>query len=267
MGVRPRGRSPGDHRGAARAAADRRGGLGEHRGDPGVPRRTGSRALRVHGGGRGAGPAPGGRAGAVPPHPVPPDRPSPGPPLAGAAARRPGRPRGPPPRGHRPAGRPARPEAHVGARLLGPRGAAGGDHPAAQRARHVPHGPVPAVPRDGAALAAGRARRTPRRLPGAGGGVPDVRGARDRPGGVAARARRLRHPEPRRRPRHGPVVRGVRGGGVLVPANPALLPQYATALAARGHATPWPPARTSACWCGSGREYADCHGTQARPWT
>ncbi|WP_236245050.1 SEC-C domain-containing protein [Streptomyces sp. CC210A] len=44
------------------------------------------------------------------------------------------------------------------------------------------------------------------------------------------------------------------------PANPALLPQYATALAARGHATPWPPARTSACWCGSGVAYGGCHG-------
>ncbi|MCH0540455.1 SEC-C domain-containing protein [Streptomyces sp. MUM 203J] len=44
------------------------------------------------------------------------------------------------------------------------------------------------------------------------------------------------------------------------PANPALLPQYATTLAARGHATPWPPARTSPCWCGSGAAYGECHG-------
>ncbi|WP_370412994.1 SEC-C metal-binding domain-containing protein [Streptomyces fradiae] len=44
------------------------------------------------------------------------------------------------------------------------------------------------------------------------------------------------------------------------PANPALLPQYTTTLAARGRATPWPPARTAPCWCGSGRTYGDCHG-------
>ncbi|MFC7991774.1 SEC-C domain-containing protein [Streptomyces pilosus] len=45
------------------------------------------------------------------------------------------------------------------------------------------------------------------------------------------------------------------------PDDPALLPQYATTLAARGRATAWPPERTAACWCGSGRTYGDCHGT------
>ncbi|MFF8829782.1 SEC-C metal-binding domain-containing protein [Streptomyces sp. NPDC015131] len=45
------------------------------------------------------------------------------------------------------------------------------------------------------------------------------------------------------------------------PANAALLPQYATTLAARGRATPWPPSRTAPCWCGSGTAYANCHGT------
>ncbi|MFE7773112.1 SEC-C domain-containing protein [Streptomyces sp. NPDC057445] len=44
------------------------------------------------------------------------------------------------------------------------------------------------------------------------------------------------------------------------PADPDLLPQYATTLAARGRATPWPPARGAACWCGSGAAYGDCHG-------
>ncbi|WP_406494428.1 SEC-C domain-containing protein [Streptomyces sp. NBC_00846] len=44
------------------------------------------------------------------------------------------------------------------------------------------------------------------------------------------------------------------------PAAPDLLPQYATTLAARGRAVPWPPARTAACWCGSGRTYQECHG-------
>ncbi|MFD7975994.1 SEC-C metal-binding domain-containing protein [Streptomyces sp. NPDC059071] len=44
------------------------------------------------------------------------------------------------------------------------------------------------------------------------------------------------------------------------PANPDLLPQYATTLAARGRATAWPPGRTEACWCGSGRTYGECHG-------
>ncbi|MFC8760867.1 SEC-C metal-binding domain-containing protein [Streptomyces sp. NPDC057193] len=44
------------------------------------------------------------------------------------------------------------------------------------------------------------------------------------------------------------------------PSNADLLPQYATTLAARGRATGWPPARSSACWCGSGRTYGECHG-------
>ncbi|MBV7698735.1 SEC-C domain-containing protein [Streptomyces sp. TRM70350] len=46
------------------------------------------------------------------------------------------------------------------------------------------------------------------------------------------------------------------------PADPTLLPQYATTLAARGRAVAWPPERTGACWCGSGRAYGDCHGTE-----
>ncbi|MFF8601627.1 YecA family protein [Streptomyces sp. NPDC015232] len=48
------------------------------------------------------------------------------------------------------------------------------------------------------------------------------------------------------------------------PANPALLPQYATTLAARGRATPWPPARGAECWCGSGRAYGGCHGAEGQ---
>ncbi|MBX9425024.1 SEC-C metal-binding domain-containing protein [Streptomyces lateritius] len=44
------------------------------------------------------------------------------------------------------------------------------------------------------------------------------------------------------------------------PSNADLLPQYATTLAARGRATGWPPARSSACWCGSSRSYGECHG-------
>ncbi len=44
------------------------------------------------------------------------------------------------------------------------------------------------------------------------------------------------------------------------PTTTALLPQYATTLAARGRATPWPPSRTAACWCGSGEAYGVCHG-------
>ncbi|MFI8810020.1 MULTISPECIES: SEC-C metal-binding domain-containing protein [unclassified Streptomyces] len=44
------------------------------------------------------------------------------------------------------------------------------------------------------------------------------------------------------------------------PADPDLLPQYATILAARGRAVPWPPARSAACWCGSGNAYRECHG-------
>ncbi|MGW7305503.1 SEC-C metal-binding domain-containing protein [Streptomyces sp. NPDC054835] len=48
------------------------------------------------------------------------------------------------------------------------------------------------------------------------------------------------------------------------PANPDLLPQYATTLAARGRATAWPPLRGAACWCGSGRAYGQCHGGATR---
>ncbi|MFD6416891.1 SEC-C metal-binding domain-containing protein [Streptomyces sp. NPDC060194] len=44
------------------------------------------------------------------------------------------------------------------------------------------------------------------------------------------------------------------------PDDPALLPQYATVLAARGRALPWPPERNAACWCGSGEQYRECHG-------
>ncbi|MCB5179646.1 SEC-C domain-containing protein [Streptomyces antimicrobicus] len=44
------------------------------------------------------------------------------------------------------------------------------------------------------------------------------------------------------------------------PASPSLLPEYATTLAARGKATPWPPSATSPCWCTSGKPYASCHG-------
>ncbi|NGO11454.1 SEC-C domain-containing protein, partial [Streptomyces sp. HC44] len=44
------------------------------------------------------------------------------------------------------------------------------------------------------------------------------------------------------------------------PADASLLPQYATTLAARGRAIPWPPQRGTACWCGSGRTYEECHG-------
>ncbi|MFF5492064.1 SEC-C domain-containing protein [Streptomyces aquilus] len=44
------------------------------------------------------------------------------------------------------------------------------------------------------------------------------------------------------------------------PADTALLPQYATTLAARGRAVAWPPQRGAVCWCGSERVYADCHG-------
>ncbi|MFF9326571.1 SEC-C domain-containing protein [Streptomyces sp. NPDC014776] len=47
------------------------------------------------------------------------------------------------------------------------------------------------------------------------------------------------------------------------PADATLLPQYATTLAARGRAIPWPPERTAPCWCGSGRTYGECHGTDA----
>ncbi|MCX2925280.1 SEC-C domain-containing protein [Streptomyces sp. NEAU-W12] len=48
-----------------------------------------------------------------------------------------------------------------------------------------------------------------------------------------------------------------------VPDDTGLLPQYATTLAARGRALPWPPLRSAACWCGSGRTYGECHGTTA----
>ncbi|MGW4200464.1 SEC-C metal-binding domain-containing protein [Streptomyces sp. NPDC004726] len=44
------------------------------------------------------------------------------------------------------------------------------------------------------------------------------------------------------------------------PANADLLPQYATTLASRGRAIPWPPAKGAPCWCGSGGAYRDCHG-------
>ncbi|MFF5189457.1 SEC-C domain-containing protein [Streptomyces sp. NPDC000345] len=44
------------------------------------------------------------------------------------------------------------------------------------------------------------------------------------------------------------------------PADGDLLPQYATTLAARGRAVAWPPQRGAACWCGSGKSYAACHG-------
>ncbi|MEU4146244.1 SEC-C domain-containing protein [Streptomyces parvulus] len=46
------------------------------------------------------------------------------------------------------------------------------------------------------------------------------------------------------------------------PTDPALLPQYATTLAARGLAVTWPPQRGAACWCGSGRTYGECHGAE-----
>ncbi|MFE6803948.1 hypothetical protein ACFVEN_19940 [Streptomyces sp. NPDC057681] len=44
------------------------------------------------------------------------------------------------------------------------------------------------------------------------------------------------------------------------PTDASLLPQYATTLAARGRAIPWPPERGAECWCGSGSEYGECHG-------
>ncbi|GAA1355313.1 SEC-C domain-containing protein [Streptomyces beijiangensis] len=44
------------------------------------------------------------------------------------------------------------------------------------------------------------------------------------------------------------------------PSDVDLLPQYATTLAARGRAVPWPPARNAPCWCGSGNAYRGCHG-------
>ncbi|MFY1678551.1 MULTISPECIES: SEC-C domain-containing protein [unclassified Streptomyces] len=45
------------------------------------------------------------------------------------------------------------------------------------------------------------------------------------------------------------------------PGDASLLPQYATTLAARGRAEAWPPGQADACWCGTERAYADCHGT------
>jgi len=47
------------------------------------------------------------------------------------------------------------------------------------------------------------------------------------------------------------------------PSDATLLPQYATTLAARGRAVAWPPQRGAGCWCGSGRAYGECHGTEA----
>ncbi|WP_217238752.1 SEC-C metal-binding domain-containing protein [Streptomyces sp. AC555_RSS877] len=47
------------------------------------------------------------------------------------------------------------------------------------------------------------------------------------------------------------------------PEDAALLPQYATTLAARGRAVVWPPQRGAACWCGSGRSYGECHAVGA----
>ncbi|MFD4408461.1 SEC-C metal-binding domain-containing protein [Streptomyces sp. NPDC058467] len=44
------------------------------------------------------------------------------------------------------------------------------------------------------------------------------------------------------------------------PADPTLLPQYATTVAARGLAVAWPPQRGAECWCGSGLVYGECHG-------
>ncbi|MGQ4515671.1 SEC-C metal-binding domain-containing protein [Streptomyces sp. DW26H14] len=44
------------------------------------------------------------------------------------------------------------------------------------------------------------------------------------------------------------------------PTTTSLLPLYATTLAARGRATPWPPPRNATCWCGSGKPYRSCHG-------
>ncbi|MET9852786.1 SEC-C metal-binding domain-containing protein [Streptomyces sp. NPDC006450] len=47
------------------------------------------------------------------------------------------------------------------------------------------------------------------------------------------------------------------------PSSPSLLAEYATTLAARGKATPWPPTPTTPCWCTSGRPYGECHGAPA----
>ncbi|WP_172384390.1 SEC-C domain-containing protein [Streptomyces sp. MNP-20] len=46
------------------------------------------------------------------------------------------------------------------------------------------------------------------------------------------------------------------------PSDPALLPQYATTLAARGRAEEWPPRPAETCWCGSGNSYGECHGAE-----
>lgn len=46
------------------------------------------------------------------------------------------------------------------------------------------------------------------------------------------------------------------------PEDVALLPQYATTLAARGRAAAWPPEQGVGCWCGSGQVYAGCHGSE-----
>ncbi|MGW5196250.1 SEC-C metal-binding domain-containing protein [Streptomyces spiralis] len=45
------------------------------------------------------------------------------------------------------------------------------------------------------------------------------------------------------------------------PSDAALLPQYATTLAARGRAVAWPPQKEAECWCGSEQPYETCHGT------
>lgn len=44
------------------------------------------------------------------------------------------------------------------------------------------------------------------------------------------------------------------------PSSPSLLAEYATTLAARGKATPWPPTPTTPCWCTSTKPYSECHG-------
>ncbi|MFJ5836143.1 hypothetical protein ACIQGO_05065 [Streptomyces shenzhenensis] len=44
------------------------------------------------------------------------------------------------------------------------------------------------------------------------------------------------------------------------PTEVELLPQYATTLAARGRAVPWPPERGTTCWCGTKQTYESCHG-------
>ncbi|MEU3609243.1 hypothetical protein AB0E83_27910 [Streptomyces sp. NPDC035033] len=44
------------------------------------------------------------------------------------------------------------------------------------------------------------------------------------------------------------------------PSQAALLPQYATTLAARARALPWPPLPTEQCWCTANLPYEKCHG-------